>query len=216
MPKRVDYLGKKFRMLTVIARAPNTKQGATAWWCMCDCGKGGVYARSTDLRRGDVGSCGCATGRFITEANTKHGLSRTRVYKVWRAMLDRCYNPGMPNYHNYGGRGVRVVKRWHTFEHFYADMGDRPTGMSLERKHNSRWYSPGNCLWATAITQQNNRRNNRKIIFKGRSKTLAEWARQYGHPPLRLWHRLNRGWPVSKAITAPSMRQKKVNKTKEK
>lgn len=203
MPKKCNYLGIRFTKLLVVAAAPNTKSGASAWWCVCDCGKAAVYARSTDLRRGDSQSCGCTTGALISAANTTHGMSRTRVYKCWRAMHDRCYNSNTENYHLYGARGIRVCKRWFSFPAFYADMGDRGMGLSLERRNNMRGYSPSNCYWATHAQQQVNKRNNRMLVFNGERKALAQWAQQYSQPPLRVWQRLDRGWSVERALTTP-------------
>lgn len=204
MPKKLDYVGRRFSMLLVQEAAPNTKQGASAWWCLCDCGKR-VYARSTDLRRADSQSCGCATGKLIAAANTTHGKSRSPIYGVWKAMMDRCYNPRRPNFADYGGRGITVCARWRIFTQFYADMGDCPRGHSLERRNNHKGYSPANCYWATRVEQGNNMRSNRLLTFNGQEKTMANWARETGHPPLRILQRLQRGWSVERALTTPKV-----------
>ena len=213
MPKVLDYLGRRFTRLVVMSRAPNTKQGASAWYCTCDCGETQVYARSTDLRRGDSQSCGCATGALIAAANTVHGMSRTRVYKVWRAMHDRCYNSNNANYYLYGGRGIRVCKRWFSFDTFRTDMGERGPGLSLERRNNDGMYSPQNCHWATHTEQGNNKRTNVRIQVGGRVQTIAQWARETEQPPLRIWQRLSRGWSAERAVSTPVQpkRGKKVN-----
>lgn len=72
-------------------------------------------------------------------------------------MKARCYNPGSASYHRYGGRGIKVCKRWMKFENFYADMGDPPKELSLDRMNNERGYSPSNCRWATRSEQAKNR-----------------------------------------------------------
>ena len=205
MPKKLDYLGRRFNMLLVVAPAPNTKQGASAWYCVCDCGTGNVYARSTDLRRGDCQSCGCSTGRLIRAANSTHGLSKTRLYKCWRAMHDRCSNANVNSYRSHGARGITVCTRWRTFENFASDMGERPPGYTLERMDNDKGYSPGNCYWATKMEQANNKRTNRRFTVDGANMTLAQLARAFGHPPLRVWYRLKQGWDIHTALMTPPL-----------
>jgi hypothetical protein len=89
---------------------------------------------------------------------TTHGMSRTRVYRVWAAMLQRCTNPLSPAWPDYGGRGITVCESWRSFESFYADMGTPPPGLTIERMNNDSGYSLTNCRWATRSDQQRNRR----------------------------------------------------------
>lgn len=88
----------------------------------------------------------------------KHGKSRTRMYKAWTGMLQRCNNPNSVEYSRYGGSGITVCERWHDFANFYADMGERPPGMTLDRIDSAGNYCKSNCRWATVAEQLANRR----------------------------------------------------------
>jgi len=133
-----------------------------------------------------------------------HGRSHTAAYQLYRGMIERCRNPKAPNYHNYGGRGIRVCARWEKFEHFLADMGERPPGHTLDRIDNDGDYSKENCRWATNRVQHNNKRTNHPLTFNGRTQTIADWARELGISYYTLNSRVTiRGWSADKALSTP-------------
>ena len=91
----------------------------------------------------------------------KHGLCSHELYTTWKRMIQRCSNPNDLRYPYYGGRGVTVCERWwQSFAAFLADMGERPAGLTLDRIDNSKGYEPGNCRWASKLTQNINTRLN--------------------------------------------------------
>jgi hypothetical protein len=117
-------------------------------------------------------------------------------------MKSRCLNPKSQQYHNYGGRGIKVCEQWlDSFESFLADMGPRPSSMhSIDRIDNDGNYEPGNCRWATMREQSSNRRATRIVTFAGKKMTVHELSELCGVPLPRLKTRLGRGWPVERAI----------------
>lgn len=127
---------------------------------------------------------------------------------AWHGMLARCANPRHKSYASYGGRGIAVCERWQQFSNFFADMGERPVGHSLDRINNEGPYSPDNCRWAPRTVQMRNTRSNRFLTLDGVTKTLAEWGVHTGIATETIWDRLNNGWSVSDALTRqPKSRQ---------
>lgn len=136
------------------------------------------------------------------------GLMGNPTYRTWIAMRSRCNHPKNVAYKNYGGRGIKVCERWNnSFENFYADMGDRPLGIGIDRIDNNGNYEPGNCKWSNPKEQNNNRRDNAVFTYQGRTQTLTQWADEYGLDNKFLWHRINRmKWSIEKALTTPKRR----------
>jgi hypothetical protein len=125
-------------------------------------------------------------------------------YRIWNAMMQRCYNSRVWNYVRYGGRGIRVCKRWHSPANFIMDMGRRPSSEhSIERRKNSRGYSPTNCYWATRSEQAQNKSNCRRIRIAGVTRVVVEWARYLGVPEKRIYVRLKQGWTPSESVLLP-------------
>ena len=113
-------------------------------------------------------------------------------------MVGRCTNPNHPRWDYYGGRGITVCAEWRSFAAFRAAMGERPDGMTIERVDNERGYEPGNCRWATAKEQSDNRRERRLD-----PTTLTEKCRAAGMPYHVVYQRLKSGWTWERAISQP-------------
>jgi hypothetical protein len=203
MGKLIDETGNVYSSLTVISRAENSKDGKPRWLCRCECLKETiVWAK--DLRGGYTSSCGCRKSERISASKTTHGLSKTRAFKAYGHMIERCTNPDNIGWRNYGGRGITICDRWLIgVENFVEDMGEPEKGMSLDRIDNDLGYSPENCKWASRTEQNRNKRTNRLITFQGETRILAEWSEITGLLPEAIAQRLDRGWPLELALTAP-------------
>lgn len=200
MGKPIDMTGHRYGRLEVIELAGRNKHNQRLWRCICDCGKT-TEVLGFLLRQEQTQSCGCLQKEAIGNLNKTHGKSKTQIWNLYRSMMDRCYLKTSHAYPRYGGRGIQVCERWHSFENFYADMGDKPKGMSLERVDNDGPYSPENVRWASCKDQANNRRSNVILQFQGKSQTMQQWCDELGLKIQTVWARLNRGWSVDRALT---------------
>jgi hypothetical protein len=130
----------------------------------------------------------------------------TSTYRAWINMRARCRDTGHFAYPRYGGRGLKVCKRWDSFDAFLADMGERPPGLLLERIDNDEGYSPENCRWATRKEQQRNQRWTRYVTIGGKTYKAAELAELSGHTASIIVARAQRGLSYAEVIapTAPA------------
>jgi hypothetical protein len=208
-----DLTGQHFGRLAVL-RYDEKRNGKHKWICRCDCGtERSVIAGN--LLKGSTQSCGCLHRERTAEATSTHGYTRgpkkRSEYKIWGAMLRRCYKATDRAFRNYGGRGITVCDRWRfgegglsAFECFIADMGDRPsTAHSMDRRDNDAGYAPENCYWATSSQQAATRRVNIMVDWKGERLPLKVICRREGLPYLRVMQRRYKGWPTMDALTAP-------------
>jgi hypothetical protein len=210
----IDLTGREFGRLSVLGPVERRlyADGMTlvVWLCKCGCGRL-TKATGKTLRNGSTTSCGCrhaemrAQGMSRRHGHASHKSKVTGEYGTWVSMRKRCLNPAHAQYLAYGGRGITICDRWNDFETFYADMGAKPSPKhSLDRIDNNGNYEPGNCRWATAKEQQNNKRDNLVVCAFGKKQTCSEWAREYGLNRAALSQRLRAGWDVERALTTPS------------
>lgn len=166
MTKLTDITNKKFGRLTAIEVVGTTRDGKAQWECLCECGKL-TTVTGKNLRNGNTVSCGC---KKKEGSHTTHGMSKgkNRIYTIWQGMRTRCNYKKAINYHNYGGRGIKVCERWDNFKNFQDDMekshiehlkkhGENNT--TLDRIDNSKGYFPKNCKWSTRREQYFNSRS---------------------------------------------------------
>lgn len=171
--KKITLVGQKFGRLTVVKDA-GVKNGRTYSVCLCDCGNV-VVVSNKNLRNGHTKSCGCYKNDIVREIgkvtgktnvygaqakahenNVSHGMSKTRLYRIWQQIKQRCYNEKSSSYKYYGGKGIKVCDLWKDdFEAFleWAINNGYSDYLTIDRIDSSCDYEPRNCRW---ITQEEN------------------------------------------------------------
>lgn len=209
MAKFENLIGLKFGKLTVIGRAPNSKQGKARWICRCDCGKiKSNPVLSYDLKSLKISSCGCKYFESNKCRNLIHGLAKTRIYHIWSGMKRRCKVD--PNYAD-----INVCKEWeNSFDKFYkwAIENGYERNLTLDRIDNSLGYFPDNCRWATYKQQERNRKNNRIVTIKGDSHVLSEWEEITGILAVTIAWRIDHGWNEDELLIKPDLNNKNRRK----
>lgn len=164
MTQPIDVLGQKFGRYTVIAKSDKRSKAMKQMvLCRCDCGTEKEVIVS-NLKSGISKSCGCLKAELTSERRKKHGFSKTTMYYRYKHMIQRCYFPDNPEYHNYGGRGIKVCDSWlESVENYINDMGFPPFKTAqIDRINNDLGYFKDNCRWATP--QQNSLNKRRKVL----------------------------------------------------
>lgn len=206
---RIDLTGKVFGKLIVLSYNHTYKKVAF-WLCLCECGTHKII-NGANLRYGHTASCGCIAKETSKQnilktriKNITHGQSgtnkRTGTYISWYAMLQRCTNPKNIRYSSYGMRGISVCASWYSFVNFFKDMGERPTGKTLDRIDNDGNYESSNCRWTT-VSEQNFNRSPKLLFYNGIGRTLADWADELNISKSAICRRLKLGWSLDKALS---------------
>lgn len=209
MREMVDLSGKTFGLWTVIEQSQSKMYGnrvCRRWLCKCVCGT----VRQVDeksLKSGGSTACGCTRAASLRDGaiknNRTHGMTDTRIYRIYKHMMNRCYRESDIRYEHYGARGITVCDEWKSFDAFldWAIASGYKDDLSIDRKDVNGNYCPNNCRWATVEEQANNKTNNRLFTYNGVTKNISQWAKEYDIPYKKLWKRLHSGWDIERALT---------------
>jgi hypothetical protein len=192
--KIIDLTGHKYGKLTVLKMADKKGKNQECYWlCECDCeNKTKKIISGNNLRHGRTKSCGCGKAKT-------HDLSKSRVYKIYRSMIQRCYNPNAHAYEIYGGRGIKICDEWidkkEGFVRFYnwSMNNGYSDNLTIDRINVNGNYEPNNCKWSTMKDQQNNKRTNTLIEIDGEIKNIRQWADEFGLTHALISQRLKSG-----------------------
>jgi hypothetical protein len=207
--KRVkDLRGQKFGRLAVKDFAGVEKNRLATWACVCDCGNT-TTVRSSDLTNGHIKSCGC----LAKETRFTHGMSKSKLYNVYKHMVSRCYNEKNKIYKHYGGRGIRVCAAWLDNRTNFLDWAlsnGYLEGLTLDRIDNDGPYNPENCRWTTKIQQGRNKQNTWMITIDGKSMCAYDYLdslRNVAVPYNTVRFRIKAGWTLEDATSKPNQRK---------
>lgn len=194
-------IGERYGRLSIID--VRSKSNGSLALVVCDCGRE-RWMDGQSVYRGKSTSCGCYQRESASRLLTRHGMSGTKIHKIWLGVVQRTTDPTAP----YFKRGISICDRWRLFENFYADMGaGYSKGLTIERIDNSLGYEPKNCRWVTRSEQGLNRTNNRLLELNGERFPLSVWSRKSGVSASTIHYRLKSGWDIRAAIFEPAHHQ---------
>lgn len=190
MGAKTQLVGEKFGRLTVLSESGRDKNGRVLWLCKCDCGNFGKW-NSNVLKR-NTKSCGCLKIETTSSIMKTHGATlgaNTPELNTWYHMRSRCLSEANPDFHRYGGRGIKICDRWlNAFANFLEDMGKKPSAKhTLDRIDNDGNYEPSNCRWVTQAIQTRNRGSFHVFLnYKGEKVMMSDVARDLNMTPENL------------------------------
>lgn len=221
--KGEEWVGKRYGHLTI------TGYSDRHFDCVCDCGNA-THVKPTFLFDGSVKTCG-AECKYHLENCITHGMSRERLYNIWKGMHARCYNKRSVGYKTYGGRGISICDEWRedlfafvewAKKHGYAD------DLTIDRIDPNGNYEPSNCRWATWEEQANNqnpkwtftprhswkKKKVKTVEIDGVSKSIDEWCCEYGvSRPFVDYRMKKKGMPLYEALTTEKFTDGRPTKT---
>lgn len=217
-----SYIGKRYNYFIVQGFEYN-ERNERCFKCLCDCGNVKLCL-PINVVQGIVKSCGCMKRELNRNASLKHGACTygcpEKLYRIYRAMIERCYNPNHKSYINYGGRGIGICEEWRNdygaFRDWAINQGyDESKGyieQSIDRKDNNKGYCPENCRLATAKEQRANQRKHKKhkrnsmISINEEIRPKRDVCKEYGISVETFDYRVKRkGMSVLEALTTPKM-----------
>lgn len=202
--KFIDLTGKTFNEFLVV-RKTIRRNGSLHWECMCSCGKT-LEVSGSSLRLGTSKSCGCHRLKVnkLGLSRRRHGMTRTKPYKSWAHMLERCNNSESKSYKDYGGRGITVCKKWEKFDGFWEDMQEGYSdGLTIDRIDVNGNYEKDNCKWSTHQEQSDNRRNTIMVTLNGETEKLSYFLEKYNKKRYQYYGRIRSGWSIEDALAKP-------------
>lgn len=210
-----DMIGRRYGRLTVVA----IQKGPKSCVCKCSCGNEKLFeVRKDSLLSGNTKSCGCLhseysriNGAKAADVHRTHGMSGTRLFRIWSGMKRRCFDKKHHEFHRYGGRGIRVCDEWLDFSSFmeWAKTTGYNDEMTIDRIDVDGGYMPQNCRWMTRAEQSGLRANVKILTFNGESGNLSQLSKRFGLPAHTAYDRMNNGWSLERTLTEPIHTEKR-------
>lgn len=206
MEMKLDLTGQRFGRLTVVRYSGSDSNYRTRWECKCDCGNYKIV-KTIDLTRGATRSCGCLRKEAVKNQKQMYpeDVRNKRLRYIWHGMRRRCNDSKSNYFYRYGQRGIKVCDEWNNdyvaFARWALQNGYNDH-LTLDRIDNDGNYEPSNCRWITEKEQHRNTSTCRYYTHNGVTKTLIEWAEEYGIHKNTLSQRLNSGMSIDEALVA--------------